>query len=184
MPIKTFYIEKTDLYDLFIIQNLSRKDVAKKYGCSEVLIKKKCQEFNIKKSIKARSLNLKKRSIVICNYCNKSFEVRTFRATTDVEQWRAKYCSCKCSSAARYKGKFHKRSMRNKHAATRRARLKNQAPELTKEENMLLSIIYENCPNGFEVDHIIPLAKGGLHHPNNLQYLSMVENRKKGSKLV
>ena len=51
MPIKTFYIEKKDLYDLFIIQNLSRKDVAKKYGCSEVLIKKKCQEFNIKKSI-------------------------------------------------------------------------------------------------------------------------------------
>lgn len=33
----------------------------------------------------------------------------------------------------------------------------------------------------FEVDHILPLAKGGLHHPNNLQLLKAAENRRKGA---
>jgi 5-methylcytosine-specific restriction endonuclease McrA len=32
------------------------------------------------------------------------------------------------------------------------------------------------------VDHIQPIAKGGLHHPDNLQILTMEENRKKWMK--
>ncbi len=34
-----------------------------------------------------------------------------------------------------------------------------------------------------EVDHIIPISKGGLHHHNNLQVLPWLENRKKGNRL-
>jgi len=34
------------------------------------------------------------------------------------------------------------------------------------------------------VDHIIPLSKGGLHHPDNLQILTAEENLKKGAKLI
>lgn len=44
--------------------------------------------------------------------------------------------------------------------------------------------IYENCPEGYEVDHIILLSKGGRHHEDNLQYLPWRENRSKGNKLV
>ena len=43
--------------------------------------------------------------------------------------------------------------------------------------------IYLNCPEGYEVDHKIPLSKGGLHHEDNLQYLTIAENRSKGSRL-
>ena len=35
----------------------------------------------------------------------------------------------------------------------------------------------------WELDHIIPLSKGGLHCVNNLQILSRLENRQKSNKI-
>jgi len=35
-----------------------------------------------------------------------------------------------------------------------------------------------------EVDHIIPISKGGLHHQDNLQILTWLENRSKGTKII
>jgi len=44
----------------------------------------------------------------------------------------------------------------------------------------LIKKIYENCPDGYHVDHIQALAAGGLHHQDNLQYLEISENCRKG----
>ena len=43
---------------------------------------------------------------------------------------------------------------------------------------------YMNCPEGYEVDHIIPISKGGAHSIDNLQYLTISENRRKSNKIL
>lgn len=43
----------------------------------------------------------------------------------------------------------------------------------------VLKQIYAACPPGYEVDHIVPISKGGKHVPDNLQYLTADENKRK-----
>lgn len=47
--------------------------------------------------------------------------------------------------------------------------------------------IYINCPEGYQVDHIIPLQSRyvcGLHTEDNLQYLTIEDNRRKSNKIL
>lgn len=46
-------------------------------------------------------------------------------------------------------------------------------------DRKLIRMIYESCPTGYEVDHIIAISEGGKHHQENLQYLPAIVNRKK-----
>lgn len=70
-----------------------------------------------------------------------------------------------------------------KRNAIRKQRFRELIKELTKEEMEQIQLFYLECPIGYEVDHIIPISKGGKHHISNLQYLTKQENRKKGAKL-
>ncbi len=47
--------------------------------------------------------------------------------------------------------------------------------------------MYDNRPDGYEVDHIIPLLGKdvcGLHVEANLQYLTVAENRSKSNRVI
>ena len=71
----------------------------------------------------------------------------------------------------------------------RRKDVKNKTPSWA-DKNLILEI-YAKCPEGHEVDHIIPLRGlidgrpvSGLHVQNNLQYLTREANRKKKNKIT
>lgn len=74
------------------------------------------------------------------------------------------------------------REQSRQRSAKYRAALRNQTPSDANMEK--IAEIYKNCPVGYEVDHIIPINKGGLHHEDNLQYLTIKENRSKKDRLT
>lgn len=63
----------------------------------------------------------------------------------------------------------------------------NATPDwLTKEHLAEITSFYVNCPDGFHVDHIVPLRGKnvrGLHVPWNLQYLDASSNMRKSNRL-
>ena len=71
-------------------------------------------------------------------------------------------------------------------AAKRKAMKLKQTPILTEDETKKIGLYYrisQQMGLDWQVDHIQPLIKGGLHHPNNLQIVTASYNLQKGSKL-
>ncbi len=85
--------------------------------------------------------------------------------------------------------KYNKQYKKNNPGKVALNRIKNKTNRnlrvpkwLSKEEKKQIELFYDNCPEGYVVDHIIPLQGkevSGLHRINNLQYLTELENSKK-----
>ena len=69
----------------------------------------------------------------------------------------------------------------NEANAKYRAAMYAQTPQ--NIDRKAIQEFYANRLKGYEVDHIVPISKGGLHHIDNLQYLTITENRRKSNKL-
>ena len=116
------------------------------------------------KYVLLKSINYKE-----CHTCNQIKPYSKFN--TDIHTSDGKYVKCK-----------YCRSIVNASMAANR---KLRIPSWYESEKHLIAEFYENCPDGYHVDHIIPLQGklvSGLHTLSNLQYLSAYENMKKGNK--
>jgi predicted nucleic acid-binding Zn ribbon protein len=105
----------------------------------------------------------------------------------DTKSSQRKYCSYECANieiglAKRtWSNETERKKLQAFYFMSYYTKKKNQTPPDADLE--LIKEFYKNCPEGYEVDHIIPINKGGLHHQDNLQYLTISENRSKGDKL-
>lgn len=97
-------------------------------------------------------------------------EMKEYKRKKSLEYWDKKGRKTAKEKAARNKANVY----------AYRARKYNAIVESSDFE--LIKRIYENCPDGYHVDHIQALASGGLHHQDNLQYLEISENCRKGKR--
>jgi 5-methylcytosine-specific restriction endonuclease McrA len=115
-------------------------------------------------------------TIYNCAHCNKEFT------------GNGKYCSTPCYDFDRRKYKTKEelieatRKKVREVSANYRASVRNQTPP--DADRKAIREFYDRCPDGHEVDHIIPISKGGLHTLSNLQYLTIQENRRKSNKII
>lgn len=67
----------------------------------------------------------------------------------------------------------------------KRRALKNKTGcELTENEQFAIKLMYEDASIlNYHVDHIVPLSRGGKHHPDNLQIVSPSYNLSKNDKV-
>jgi len=129
-------------------------------------------------SVKRVKTVLKEQKIHYCKECKEPFP-HSYSTTNQ-------YCSVKCSGVAHRthkdeaEHKKYKLALANASWWKYQTRKNNQTPPDANLE--IIKEIYLNCPEGYQVDHIKPISKGGLHHQDNLQYLTAHDNQSKGNK--
>lgn len=100
-----------------------------------------------------------------------------------------KSCGCYSAEAAGLRATTHglskTKGYKNARLAAYRAAKLRATPSWVSID--VMREIYEQCPKGFQVDHIVPLQGKqvcGLHVPANLQYLPMADNASKNNRFT
>lgn len=105
-----------------------------------------------------------------------------------LETDRARYNATKEGKREKFREQYKKTYRKNKASfiaavRIRRGQMTHRTPSWSQKE--MIRLFYNACPEGYEVDHVIPLQGklvSGLHVLENLQYLPIAENRSKGNK--
>lgn len=140
--------------------------------------RKKVRQNNNLKNISSEKIIFNK----LCSKCNKTKICTDFyicNQNSDGYSYKCKECE-----KSRLKNHYI-HNKKNRQISARNCHLKRKQ-RLVKWANLQkIAEIYKNRPEGYHVDHIIPLNGKdvcGLHVENNLQYLPKVDNLKKGNK--
>lgn len=136
---------------------------------------------NPKKVIERTTRNQKARSIEVNREYHRNYYLRHYETIALYRDNNRELLK----NRAKNHYENNKFSYNAKEAKRRAVKLQRTPKWLTKEDHQKIKNIYENCPKGYHVDHIIPLQGkniSGLHVPSNLTYLPATDNRKKSNK--
>lgn len=134
-----------------------------------------------------------------CNSCSTLLQLSNFgtdRCNRSYDMHDSVCLSCKNKYQQSYRDTPAYGKMYEKHynlrsfvykgnAAKYRAAKLKQTPSWANEAEILE--FYKNCPEGYHVDHIVPLqgdCVSGLHVKQNLQYLLAKDNLSKGNRYI
>lgn len=120
---------------------------------------------------------LRRYGLKCCARCTLVFDDSLFFNNESKQDSKDVYCKPCFNEYVREYRRFQQGSIR----ASKAERTPNWA-DLNK-----IREIYANCPEGYHVDHIVPLhgkLVSGLHVENNLQYLPAIDNCKKNNKFT
>lgn len=153
---------------------------SKKIVCS-CLITRKIMPYQYLEKYQAK--------LVGCKQCNTLFNPTASRKTFCSQSCAATYNNTvyvkrkkkeKPPKVLKEKKVYTEKEKKAKNVATVQAyRARKYSATLLDTDRKLINKIYEMCPEGYEVDHVIALSEGGPHHQDNLQYLPAMENRRK-----
>ena len=160
----------------------------KHYRYQKFLEKKDTLEYKTQRKEISRRYYLKN-TVKILNYSKEWISLNKEKAAETRRNYSSSHKQMRIEITKRYikrhpdKVRIWKRIS----CAHRRARLLKAMPIwLSKAQKKEISKFYKDCPEGYQVDHIIPLRSRivcGLHVLWNLQYLPASENLKKSNKL-
>lgn len=143
---------------------------------------------------------------IYCKFCTK--QKRAARSADKTEAMKAYMKRYNATPEARAARAAYKLSPRGKevirrarkaprqraaslhHTRLRQTRTRGQSWALNKEDRAAIRSIYlearqRSSETGIphDVDHVVPLSRGGMHHPSNLRILPASMNRRLGSQL-
>jgi hypothetical protein len=179
---KAYTIE--DFIDI-CISSWTRTEAAKHFDCSEKTLGQVLKEQIPELEPSTAPLGKRLLSLLELKKCSACGEVKIFEEF-HVDKYKKDGRTSQCIECRHASEKVYRTENPEKIAAKtakrRSAKLK-RTPEWANLSH--IEEFYANCPEGYEVDHIIPLQGknvSGLHVENNLQYLTVVENRTKSNK--
>ncbi len=125
-----------------------------------------------------------------CNHCKVVKALALFSSNVSRADKLSDHCS-ECKSIQQKSYRKANPHIANANTAKRRAYMKQALPiNQSKQDIIKIKDIYaqaklleQETGIKYHVDHIIPISKGGMHIPSNLQILTATENLKKGAKI-
>lgn len=164
-------------YSKFIDALISASNVADYLGVSSSKLRNLVKLVFPEKPNRGRLLNyiLALANYKVCKNCNSYLPIASFRANSRNSDGVNSHCK-ECHSINTAKTQPARQAKYNS------AKLHRTPPWADLDK---IKDIYDKCPKGYHVDHIIPLQGefiSGLHIETNLQYLPALDNIKKGNK--
>jgi hypothetical protein len=165
------------------------KDITTKFNCSKAtvtrVLKLTFPDRDTKKSLSIRNFLLEKENLKLCTKCTQVLELNTNNFYNNLSNKTGFSDICKeCSKLMRVSS--YLKNPQKEIADNRNRQLENINRIPKWADLAAIDEFYRNRPQGYHVDHIIPLRGEnvcGLHVLENLQYLPAAENLAKGNRL-